>query len=200
MPDDQQSQGNGQQQATDNATGQQGGNASAGNGGQGNDDKKFSQAELEAHIKARLDQANRAAETKAQREREAAEAEALKEQQKFKELAEQRERQLAEIEPFKAKAERYEAALTTMLETECKGLPAHITALLDKLDPAEQLEWIATNRDALGQATDDAANGSRTATRAVPTTPRPNAKPQSRDERIQQARQELKRTGAYAPL
>jgi hypothetical protein len=85
-------------------------------------------------------------------EKKAADAEAarLAEQGKFKELAEAAEKKASDLEPFKTKAERAEAALTKLLEEERKGLPKHVTELLDKLDPVDQLEYIAKNREALG--------------------------------------------------
>lgn len=185
MPDDPKPTGEGQQPPTGDATGQQGGNAGAGNGGAG-DDKKFTQAELDAHIKTRLEQAQRTAEAKAQKDREAAEAESLKEQSKFKELAEQREKQLAELEPVKAKAERYEAALKAHLEVERQNLPAHITALLDKSDPADQLEWIAANRDALIKAEGD--DKAKPPAQKMPNARPNNGKPTAEDD--QKAREQ----------
>jgi hypothetical protein len=112
--------GEGQQagQQTGDGTGQQGQQPQQQNAG--TDDKKFSQAELDAIVKDRLDRERKQSEAKAQREREAAEAKAAEEQGKFKELAEQRQTRIAELEPFQAKAERYETALTKRLEVERK--------------------------------------------------------------------------------
>lgn len=197
MPEGDQQQQSGQQQpTTGDATGQQqgGGNAGQqqGNGGTG-DDKRFTQAELDAIVRDRLAQAQRSAETKAQREREAAEAESLKEQSKFKELADQREKQLADLEPFKDKAERYEAALKTHLDAERKSLPGHITALLDKLDVAEQLEWIAGNREAI-----EKADGGGKAQRGTATDLKPNGTATTRDEDISKRVEKLRASGQYA--
>ncbi len=58
---------------------------------------------------------------------------------------------LTELTPKAQRAERLEAALAAQLEASRKDLPAHIIGLLDKLDTADQLEWIATNREALAQ-------------------------------------------------
>lgn len=132
---------------TGNGTGQQGDNAQQQNAGDG--DKRFTQAELDAIVADRLKRATESAERKAATERQKAEERAATEQGQFKELAEQRQSRIAELEPFEAKATRYEAALTTLLTAQRKDLPGHLTALLDKLDPAEQLEWIAANQDAL---------------------------------------------------
>jgi hypothetical protein len=54
----------------------------------------------------------------------------------------------------KDKAERYEAALNSMLEKEREGIPEHYIPLLDKMDPDEQLAYIAQNREAIAQAGD----------------------------------------------
>jgi hypothetical protein len=87
--------------------------------------------------------------------------EALKKQGDWQKLHEQEKKRADDLEPFKTKAEKYEAALGKLLAKEREGLPKHVLTLLDKLDPAEQLEYIAENREALG---------------AKPTPPNVNAK------------------------
>ena len=72
----------------------------------------------------------------------------LAEGQKYQELAEKRKAEIDELSPLKDKAIRYAAALTSLLETERKGLAKHILELLDKMDPADQLEYIAKNKSA----------------------------------------------------
>jgi hypothetical protein len=198
MADEQGTGAQGDQQGTGDASGQHSGTAAgAGNGGAG-EDKKFTQAELDAIVKDRIDREKRNADAKAQREREAAEAKALEEQSKFKELADQRQAKIAELEPFQAKSERYEKALTTLLEAERKGMPGHITALLDKLDPAEQLEWIASNREALAT---DAGDGTAKTTpaRSTPATPKPAGNP-GRADLIEQTKKELQASGLYGRI
>lgn len=105
---------------------------------------------------------------------QAAAAQHAKEQGEWEKLAKQHETRVAELEPQQAKAERYEAALKAHLDTQRKDLPAHITALLDKLDVAEQLEWIAANREALGAANGSTTNG---APRGTPNSPKPAGAP-----------------------
>lgn len=73
----------------------------------------------------------------------------LKEQQEFEKLADQRQERIDELEPAANKAERYEAALKVHLDKEREGLPEHIIELLDTKDVADQLEYIAKNREAL---------------------------------------------------
>ena len=82
---------------------------------------------------------------------EAAEAARLAEQGKFKELADAANAKALELEPFKDKAAKYEGALGKLLAKEREGLPKHILPLLDKLDAAEQLEYIADHKAELGK-------------------------------------------------
>ncbi|MCL6437222.1 MAG: hypothetical protein K6T51_01315 [Rubrobacteraceae bacterium] len=59
------------------------------------------------------------------------------------------QKQVEALTPRAEKAERYESALTNILEREREGLPEYIIQLLDRMDPAEQLEYIAEHRDLL---------------------------------------------------
>lgn len=181
------------QPTTGDATGQQAGQQTGqqGNGGSG-EDKRFSQAELEAIVKDRLERQRRATEAQSQKEREATEAKALEEQQQFQKLAEQRQKRIEELEPLEARLTEAEEALTALLETERKGLPAHITSLLDDLTPAKQLTWIAANREAIGAAT--ATNGR--ATQGVPATPRAAA-PATHADLVKQEQDALRATGSF---
>lgn len=185
-------EGDGQQEPpnTGNSTGQQGGDAQQQNAGDG--DKRFTQAELDAIVADRLKRATESADRKAATERQKAEERSAAEQGQFKELAEQRQTRIAELEPFEAKATRYEAALGSLLDVQRKDLPKHITALLDKLDPAEQLEWIAANQDALKVAP--------AGTTAVPGTPRPNGQAPSKEDRVQHAAERMAQSGRYGRL
>jgi hypothetical protein len=129
------------------------------------------------------------------------------------------ERLTAEVTDWKAKATDLESKYQTALiraavdrEANKQGAidPDAVFALMDRADlkltddgavtGAEKAVKALLDAKPYLKAGDPPAQQAGVATRAVPTTPRPNAKPQSRDERIQQARQELKRTGAYAPL
>jgi arylsulfatase A-like enzyme len=90
------------------------------------------------------------ADADAKKQADEAEQKRLAEQGEFKKLAEAAEQRAKELEPHKAKAERYEASLAKLLAKEREGLPKHIIALLDKMDAADQLDYIAENREALG--------------------------------------------------
>ncbi len=89
------------------------------------------------------------AQADAKKAADAAEKARLTEAGEYKALAEQAQAKVAELEPHKARADRYEASLTKLLAEERKGLPKHVLTLLDKLDPADQLDYIAENREAL---------------------------------------------------
>lgn len=102
--------------------------------------EKESKAKLATYEKAQADAAKVAS---------AAERTRLTEQGEYKKLAEDAEKRANDLEPHKAKAERYEASLTKLLTKEREGLPKHILTLLDKMDPADQLDWIAENRAVL---------------------------------------------------
>lgn len=126
-------------------------------------EKTFTQAELEAIVKDRLDRAQRKAAEQADKARQDAEAKALAEQGEFKTLAEQRAARIAELEQATeagkatGKAlERYQAAVQAMIAPQLAGLPDAIQARIKALDPIEQLEWITAlgaikpNGDAVG--------------------------------------------------
>lgn len=119
-------------------------------------EKTFTAADVEKIVKERLERAQRKAEQQADEARKQAEEKALQEQGEYKTLADTRAARIAELEAESGKvsdltkrAERYEAALKKQLEATRADLPFHIVALLDKLDPADQLEWIAQNREQL---------------------------------------------------
>lgn len=74
----------------------------------------------------------------------------LKEIEDAQKSEEQRLRDsLTELTPKAQRAERLEAALAAQLEASRTDLPGHIIGLLDKLDTADQLAWIAANRESL---------------------------------------------------
>lgn len=77
---------------------------------------------------------------------EAADAERLAQQQEWQTLAEKRQKALDELKPYKETAERYKGALGLILETQRANLPGHVVELLDKLDPVDQLEYIAKHQ------------------------------------------------------
>lgn len=169
------------------AGGQETGSAAAGatnSGGTGQAEglitfksKEELQSHVEAILKERLEREKRKQEAATVKAKEDAEADALVKNQEWQKLAEQREgklgeleKRIAELEPYQEKTERYEKALKAHLETQRQGLAAHMLTLLDKLDPVEQLEYIAANREALNAPT-QGQDGKRPA--GTPATPAP---------------------------
>lgn len=153
--------------------------------------------------KSRFDEVNgelkrlkKAEEDRVKADQTAAEQRA-REQGEFEKLAAGFKAKAEELEPFKARAERYETALKALLETQRKDLPAHILTLLDKLDAAEQLEWIAANREALAPV---AATTNGTTTNGTRTTTTPAPKPAgapSISDQVKERIEQLKGTGMY---
>lgn len=80
---------------------------------------------------------------------EAAEAERLAKAQEWQALAEKRQAAVDELKPYKDTAERYKGALTAILSAQRGNLPGHVIELLDKLDPVDQLEYIAKHQKEL---------------------------------------------------
>jgi hypothetical protein len=79
----------------------------------------------------------------------------------FEELSKQQAAQLAKLEAdyadTQAKLEaltgdagKYRTALDANVKARREGLPGHIIALLDNLDPVQQLDWLTKNAALLG--------------------------------------------------
>ena len=156
-------------------------------------EKQFSQADVDTIIADRLRREKEKSEKASQKTKEAAEAQKLAEQEKFKELAEKHglkitgleanlETQVAELEDTTGKIDRLEEALKALLEAQKEGLPDFILPLLDKMDPVDQLEYLAANRESLVKGGGDGAGG-------VPPSPKPKGDPEkiSDDDRRKQA-------------
>jgi DNA repair exonuclease SbcCD ATPase subunit len=117
------------------------------------------QAKIDRIIAERLSRAEEKWKTKAEKVRQKAKEEAekarLKEQAEWKKLAEQAESKLEEIKPqyesASEKLERYQGALSGYLEAARDGVPDYVTDLLDKLDPVEQLQWLADHSEELAK-------------------------------------------------
>ena len=134
------------------------------------------QERIDAAIKERLEREKRKSERDAQRAREDAEAEALARGQEWQKLAEKHaaritelEQQGAQMDALVQERDRYKAALEGHLKTQRDGLPAHILTLLDQLDPAAQLEYIAANAAVLRSG----APAQEEKKTVVPASPKP---------------------------
>lgn len=114
------------------------------------------QQRVDEMLKDRLEREKAKRATAATKAREAAEAQALEAQGKYKELAAAAQARVAELEPqvetLSGKVTEYEEALTSLLVEEKKNVPEWARSLLDNLNPAQQLKYIAANRDRFGTA------------------------------------------------
>jgi hypothetical protein len=155
------------------------------------EDKRFTQAELDAIVRDRLDRERKKADESQRKAAEEAEAKKLAEQQEWQKLASQHEARVKELEPQAEQAARYEAALKAHLETQRNGLPAHLVELLDQMDVAAQLEWIAKHQDVIHPDA-PAENG----TKGVPPTPKAAPAP-GREQVVQEKVDTLRKTGTY---
>ncbi len=131
------------------------------------------QKRVEDMLKERLDRANKKTEEAAKKAREQAEQEAAAKNGEWQKLAEQRGTKLGEleaaqttltsqVETLTTQAARLEKALRAQLDGLRRDVPKPVMALLDKLDPVEQLEWLAANREQVGAGK-----------QGVPGTPKP---------------------------
>lgn len=116
----------------------------------------FTKDDVERIVKERLERAQKRAEADQAKAAEEARVKALAEQGEWRTLAEQHATRIAELEQHATKIptleqdrDRYRGAVTTLLKTQRADLPKPIQDLLDKLDPVDQLEWIAANRATL---------------------------------------------------
>ena len=146
------------------------------------------QKRVDELLKERLEREKKKAEEATRKAAADAEAEAAKKNGEWQKVAEAKERdieeanrKLADLDAISGKATKFEAALQKQLETLRKGLPESITKLLDKLDAAEQLEWLAANRDGLTKKGPD----------GVPPTPPPDGGPG--DKATEEARKQFQR-------
>jgi hypothetical protein len=166
------------------------------NGGQG-EEKRFTQAELEAKISDRLKRERELAATKAQKDKEAAEAESLKEQQKFKELASQHEAKLAELGPqvetLTAERDRLVAIVTAAIDAETKDWAKEVKELLP--DGADVLTRYAAVERTRGLAARLQATG------PLPGNgPNPRPTGSAASNGVQTIIEEKRGTGRYAPF
>lgn len=146
------------------------------------EEKKFTQKEIDAIISDRLAREKKAQEAAAEKLKKQAEEDALVKNQEFQKLADERgkrvaelEGQVAELTTVREQAERYKGALGKYLEAERKGLPKHVLTLLEKLDPVDQIEYIAANREELGKPAEQQIKG-------VPPSPNPRERKLSKEE------------------
>jgi hypothetical protein len=109
------------------------------------DDKKFTQADLDAVLKERLARQQRQFEAQQREAQQALEAKQLEEQAEWQKLANRRAEELRDLKPRAQLAESYEKAVKQLLEVQTRELPVSIQTLLEKLSLVDQLDWLAAN-------------------------------------------------------
>ena len=146
------------------------------------------QKKVEEILKDRLEREKKKAEEAAKKAADEAMAEAAKKNGEWEKVAQQREKEAAEalkklqeLELIQEKAERYGQTLSKLLEAQRAGLPEAITKLLDKLDPVDQLDWLAANRETI----------SKTKLDGPPLTPPPDGVANSKQ--LEEAKEEFAR-------
>lgn len=146
----------------------------------GEQDRQFSQADVDRIVGERLERERAKAEKEADKARKAAEEASLAEQQKFQELANKRqerigelEEQLADLDEIVKRADRYEKALRGYRDAMLDGVPESVQTLLKGQDIAEQLEWLSANASQFTAGGTSNGNGAGTYSPAFPSTPAP---------------------------
>lgn len=168
--------GEGSSTATGNAPGAPA-PAPAPNGG--TDDKRFTQAELDAIVKDRLERERKKADETAAKTKADAEAAAAKEQGEWKKLAEQHEARVGELEPRVQTAETerdtYRGIVLSQQQTAIDALPEPLKKLAPAVSEAPTLAEINARAAFLQNAVEAAAafGSQATTTTGVPTTPKP---------------------------
>lgn len=149
------------------------------------DEKKFTQKEIDAIIAERLAREKKNQEAAAEKARKQAEEDALVKNQEFQKLSDERGKRVAELEgqvsemtSVREQADRYKGALEKYLVAEKKDLPKHVLTLLEKLDPVDQIEYIAANRAELGKPPQENLKG-------VPPSPDPKERKLSDEEKAE---------------
>ena len=146
---------------TGDGTGADGSNTNAGGQNAGNNDGNNNtqakvtftaeqQAEVDRLVKERLDRANKKAEAEAEKARKKAEEDALTKNKEFEALAntrqqeiEVKDKELAELKGIKEQSEKYAEAIGKIVKTQIEKLPKPVQVLLAKMNPLEQMEYIA---------------------------------------------------------
>lgn len=120
----------------------------------------FTQADIDRIVTERLEREKRKGDEAAKKSAEDAAAKALKDNAQFKELSEKQAQAIldketalhaatTQAETVTQERDKYKSALEQHVKERRTGLPDHITALLDVLDPVAQLEWLSKNAEKL---------------------------------------------------
>lgn len=157
--------------------------------------KTFTQEQLDAIVKERLDRQEKAEAAKRTKAENDAREAALKEQGEYKSLAEKRaervvelEGRVAEVDALTEERDALATLVQQMVEDELESAPDYVREAISDRSPQAQLEYVRKNRDKWAAAT-EAAGAVR---RGIPPTPR-GTNPQTREDAVRAAEDDLLR-------
>jgi hypothetical protein len=135
-------------------------------------DKKIGLARIKARETARID-----FETKAAKDKEAADQAALVAQQEWQTLAETRGARVTELEPLEKRIEDYEKMVKGLLKDAIEGLgdtaKSAVDALPESMTAIEKLNWLGKNQELF-----QASGGPVGTPKRPKTSKKPNTKPE----------------------
>lgn len=141
----------------------------------------FTQADLDRILADRLSRQEKKLRRELEDQTEKAKEKELADAAEWQTLAEKRQNQLAKLEAKLAEleqqaetADKYGKALETYVAQLADGLPAPILSLLEGMDQAAKLEWLAANRAQFVTADEPEAE-TAAPKRPLPSTPAPSA-------------------------
>lgn len=153
--------------------------------------KLFTQEQVDAAVKDRLEREKAKAAKAVEDARKAAEIEAAAKNGEWEKVAKEREAELAamqarvaELDTTKATLTDYETRIKAQLDKSREGLPPHIIELLDGLPVLQQVDWIAKNHAAI-------AGGQQPPTKPIPRTPQPAGGRELTEAETKQRQKEL---------
>lgn len=113
----------------------------------GREARLFSQVEVDRIIRDRLDRQSRTLAAQAEKERGTAEASIAHERQQLIDELEQHRSEVIQLKATADRVRRYEEALALYAKTLKANVPQHVLTLVERLDLAEQLEYLTAHRE-----------------------------------------------------
>lgn len=116
-------------------------------GTSGREARLFSQVEVDRIIRERLDRQARTLASQAEKERGTAEVAIAHERQQLIDELEQHRSEVIQLKATADRVRRYEEALALYAKTLKANVPQHVLTLVERLDLAEQLEYLTAHRE-----------------------------------------------------
>lgn len=116
-------------------------------GTSGREARLFSQAEVDRIIRDRLDRQSRTLAAQVEKERSTAEASIADERRQLIEELEQKASENLQLKATADRVRRYEEALALYAKSLKEHVPQHVLTLVERLDLAEQLEYLTAHRE-----------------------------------------------------